>query len=318
MAELAIPRAVAGDAGDPATYERSEPDGTSAESSPATTGSVARSSGPTNRRTIWIATTAIVVVVVVLVAGLVTGVIPGLRSSSGPSHVGEQLTYNQSAPLAAAVAAALPEGPWTPIEDEGVDSEVALPWDFAVPCLLAGPSLEYLSAARPLIPAVNGSSTTGAYPYWSFLFFNGTADAQNHTYVLDVGVVNGSAIAIATFAAPCYLGTTGFTALPASASVDSPAAQATAMAANTTFFAAHPRLNVTAGLDYYSPEILSPAGWTWTFEFTTCPLVNILTQNTTAYPGVSYQVLVNETSGAADPAQAPPRNVTCYGLPADG
>ncbi len=248
-----------------------------------------------------------------IVAGLVTGVIPGLRPSSGNGHAGEQLTYNQAVPLADAAAAQAPNGPWTPFVDEGVDSQVA--WNWAVPaaCLLAPNVPQYLSSARPSIPADGGSFAMGAFSWWSFLYSNGTVNAQNYTNVLDVGVVNGSAVAIATFATDCYLGTTVPHPLPAIAVVNSSAAQATAMALNRTFFSTYSVLNVTANLAYLPAPEVPTSGWTWFFEFTSCPLVNIYSQNTTEYPGVSYALLVNATSGTADSSSPFPSHETCSG-----
>lgn len=284
---------------------------------PSRVGTGPRTPTRSGRRALWIATVAIAVVVVVFVAGLVTGVIPGLRTSTGNGHAGEQLTYNQAAPLADAAAAEAPGGPWTPFVDEGVNSQVA--WNWAAPdACLFGPNVpQYLSSARPSIPSDGGSFATGAFSWWSFLYSNGTVNARNYTNVLDVGVVNGSAVAIATFTTDCYLGTTVAYPLPAMADVNSSAAEATAMALNRTFFSTYPELNVTANLAYFvAPEVPAP-GWTWLFEFTSCPLINIYSQNTTEYPGVSYAFLVNATTGTADPNSSSPSHDTCSG-PSDG
>lgn len=264
------------------------------------------------RAGVWIAVIAIAITVVILVAALIPDVAPGFLGTRGRPYPGEQLTYNQAAPMADIVAEFSPDGPWTPIADEGVNSRAALSW--VVPLLTCqdpasvGPP-HYLSNARPSVPPEGGSSAPGAYSWWSFLYSNGTTDAENQTFILDVGVVNGTAIAIATFTTVCYLGSTGFYALPATVQVDSSAAQATGMAQNSTFFDTYPQFNVTASLVHFS-GVMAPLGWLWSIIFTTCPVGHVLPSSDSTYLGVYYGATINATTGVGI-SSTTPSELTC-------
>ena len=302
---------------DPASLEQLDANGSLTGAAPPATVSGSGSPARARGRAIWIAIIAIAVVLAILVAGFVTGVVPGLRSSPSPDREIQQLTYNQAAPLANAVASVAPDGPWTPFIAEGVNSLGALGWEIPIDCIsLVTGTAEYLSNARPSAPSDEGSFAAGAFSWWTFLYDNGTTNAEGDGFVLDVGVVNATAIAIATFASNCYPDPTVFHTLPATAEVDSSAAQATVMA-NSSFFTAYPQLNVTAIFFYDFPGTVSSPGWTWTFDFTSCPLFNTASPNTTFYPGAYDFSLVNATSGALDlwPSSQQPQE--CSALPSD-
>ena len=257
---------------------------------------------------------AVLGVVVVLVAALVfTNTIPGLQrptSSNGPSD----LTYFQALPLATRTADSERSGPWSLFQVTGVDTATPLTWLLGTGCYpVFTPQVDYLSSPDPLIAAYNGTYDSGTSPWWLFLYTNNTTGPDNESNLLAVAVVNGTGLAIATLTAGCYLGTS-YSAPPSSGLVDSSAAMEGAVASNRTFFESHPRLNATMELlrlptSYGGP----PSVWIWAVDFTTCPLVIGVTNGTTTYPGVTYNILMNSTTGLVSNAVfgGPPVATSC-------
>jgi hypothetical protein len=237
---------------------------------------------------------AVIVVAVVLAAALLlSGVI--LHSSSNPSaSTGSALTFSEARNLAEPTGGSTGGGPWSLFSASGFDVNRTISSQFAVPGLACfGPgTTHFLTTARPEIPAFNGSLALGLSPFWIFSFSNGTTSAHNQTNLLVVLVVNGTATAFATINTPCVLGIPN--PLPSSGFLDSPAALTDSLATNTSFFVAHPHLNAT----FQIQELGRGVGPEWGASFTTCaPFEQFFTSNSTSYPGYSYDVGLNATTG---------------------
>jgi hypothetical protein len=249
---------------------------------------------------------AVIVVVVVLVVGLLlSGVILHPSSSSGGS-TGSALSFSEARNLAEPTGASATGGPWSLFEARAYDTNLTVSSQFAVALTCFGlVTTHYLTTLRPEIPAFNGSLALGLSPFWIFYFSNGTIGPRNETNTLVVVVVNGTAIAFETTATPCTLGVQ--TPLPVSGLLDSPAALTDALATNASFFVAHPHLNASMGIGVEGRGV----GPEWATSFTTCaPFTQFFDSNTTAYPGYSYGVLVNATTGA-QLGSSIPEGATC-------
>jgi len=240
---------------------------------------------------------AIVVVVLVILSVVVVlrieGVFPRAAGGSSSGSIGEELTYNQSAPLAVRAASNASGAPWTLIMATGYFSNGSLPWNENFPDS-ANPIAHFLSPERPPIPSLVGSMFAGKSPFWSFLFYNGTVESQDETLLLLVVVVNDTALPIVTWWNPEFAGV-DYTALPSALPFDSSAAIATARTANVSFFLAHPELNATLTIE----EGRSPLNFNWTTptwlaSFTTCTLGSV---GPPYFPSTIFDVIENATSG---------------------
>ena len=152
---------------------------------------------PPSKRALLI-TAAIVIVALVILAALLTGVLPGLRSSSG-GNPGEALAYSAALPLANTAAANAPGGPWTLVIGTGYDVSAAFPFGGAIFLISHSMDLHYLTTARPDIPRFGGSLSSGLSPWWLFWYDNGTTGGIfGDANLLFVAVVDGTGIALAT------------------------------------------------------------------------------------------------------------------------
>jgi hypothetical protein len=262
---------------------------------------------------VLIAVAAIVVVAVVVLSLLLTGVIPGLgTSSSSKGYTGAGLPYSAARPLADAVAEGAPGGPWTWAGAAAVDVNAVVSNEIALIELgpLAGSGIHYLTSARPEVPVFNGSLASGLSPWWFFEYTNGTTNARDETNLLAVVVVNGTATALATFASPARTGVPPYSPSGAPA-MDSPAAMAVAVTSNSSYINAHPRLNVTFGPTYRNATGFE-VGWFWDAYFSTCaPFGQMFGAGATQFNGTFYGAEVNDTSGALVSGSGEPQQMTC-------
>lgn len=238
---------------------------------------------------------AIVVVAVVVLSLLVTGVLPGLGSSSKKIY-GAQLPYSEARPLADAAAAGAPGGPWNWSFAEAVDVHRALPVSTAL-LAITGPGMagmHYLTSARPNASAFNGSLDSGLSPLWLFVYTNGTALLFGPA-VLIVDVVNGTATAFATGSSPEIPVEPKVVGQP---TMDSPAVMALAATENSSYINAHPVLNASLDLGYWNNS--RAVGWVWVAAFTTCPTFEP-SYGSEVTNGTVLVAYVNDTSDALLP-----------------
>jgi hypothetical protein len=190
---------------------------------------------------------------------------------------------------------------------------------FVLGCGPAYP-VTYLTPARPEIPTFDGSLSSGLSPLWVFAYSNGTTTTNNGTTTisnatldLDVVVLNGTAIALATFSPRCADG--GQIAIPGSGIVDSPVALAAAVASNSSYIDAHPELNASFGLGLIPGGQGQPQwlGWGWGVQFTTCaPFAQIFSSGS-IYNGSAYDDIVNASTGVAFPGGSTVVPCSTYG-----
>ena len=265
---------------------------------------------PPSKRALLI-TAAIVIVALVILAALLTGVLPGLRSSSG-GNPGEALAYSAALPLANTAAANAPGGPWTLVIGTGYDVSAAFPFGGAIFLISHSMDLHYLTTARPDIPRFGGSLSSGLSPWWLFWYDNGTTGGIfGDANLLFVAVVDGTGIALAT-------GTTTYQSAvppqsPGAPTLDSPAAMAVAVTSNASYIDAHPGLNASFTPSYYNFPGLR--GWFWNAYFSTCaPFAQVYQQGATQYNGTFYGAAVNATSGALLGSGGSPQKLACSSL----
>jgi len=258
------------------------------------------------RTSLIVVVAAVGVAVLVVVSLLATGVLTGPSQETGP-FPGEALTYAQSRPLADAAAASAVGAPWSLFSASASDTDPGSPFPAFLFCLPQAASITYLSTARPGVPAFGGTLASGAAPWWLFQYTNGSfyhfvtnggSEVINETIVLDVAVVNGTAVAVATWSSPCYLALP--TELPTVGIINSPTAVTAAMTANASFFAAHPSLNLSLSLQWLA-NITNPGApptLSWLASFATCAVGEQgLGQNSTAPQGYVLQVYVTASDG---------------------
>ncbi|MGI0071858.1 MAG: hypothetical protein ACRECT_07350 [Thermoplasmata archaeon] len=242
---------------------------------------------------------------VVLVGLTLVGAFSG--GTAGPAGIpGEALSYSEARSLADAAAANVPGGPWSAFSANGIDATLGGAFFFGISCLAFTPpeSLHHLTGARPEVPAFTGALSSGLAPWWTFQYSNGTVDARNFTNLLVVAVVNGTATPILTMTCAGVSGVPP--ALPSGRVLDSPAILAAAVGSNASFFRAHPDLNASFGLTGADE---TPFGVVWMTSSTSCaPFVQSLFGP--SFPGVSWTLIVNDTTGAL-PGLSFPENVAC-------
>jgi hypothetical protein len=265
---------------------------------------------PRRRTPLIVAIAVIAVAVVVVVSLFATGVLPVKPQENG-AYPGEALSYEQARPLADAAADSATGAPWSLISVSAMDTLGGDPFPDGLFCMPITNSPSYLTAARPGVPAFDGSLSSGTAPWWLFEYENGSfyhfitngeKNVINETILLDVVVVNGTALALATWSSQCDLILSPV--VPYTGIVDSPVAMATALDANASFIAAHPRLNSSLGLDWLE-NTSTPGGpptLNWVATFTTCaPGTQYFGDNSTSYLGYSLEVFVSAAEGSLAP-----------------
>jgi hypothetical protein len=299
--------------------EPERPDSPSGAAGEAATGTpVTNPPGRRTCKTVLVVAAAILVIIVVIVGLALTGLI-STPPRSPPGSPGPALAFHSADALANAAAESVSGGPWTLFTFSGVDSNAQYVYPTGlVSCngMVALPgALHYLSSDRPVIPAWQGSPSSGLVPWWLFQYENGsnaptsdTPGAANGTVVLDVVVVNGTATALLIDSTICVQGVQP--ALLVGNLSDTPNVMGSAFATNASFFDSHPEINASLQLGN-----VQSLGLQWLVEFSTCSPFGEFTLGTASYVGWQYEVQLNATTGEvpADAPPLPPASVTCQG-----
>jgi hypothetical protein len=264
-------------------------------------------SGRRPRKEVLLLAAVIGIAVVLVVSLVLTGAIPGARSSPHET-AGEAISYSAARALADPAASGVAGGPWSLVSAGGIDDNgtVSYSYVWAFPCSpITTPSqfTHFLTSARPLIPNFHGALSSGLAPYWLFEYSNGTDS-------LGVVVVNDSGIALATLSGVCAGGGAP-SPIPDADLINSPTAMAAAAGSNLSFITSHPGLNASFEIVPQLNASGDVADWEWVVSFTTCsPFFQLFGSNTTSYEGLEYNVAVNATSGAV-PFPGTHMNETC-------
>ena len=298
------------------TPARSTPLVPPADSSPAApaTDLLAR---PSSRRRIYLVVGAVAVVAILVLSLMLTGVIPGLKSTSKGSAT-PLLTYSAARPLADSAAKSAPHGPWTFYSAAGYDlsSNASLWWLNLSLTGGGGPwsGVQYLTAARPGVPAFHGEFSSGVAPWWIFRYVNGSSVGNwNATVYLTVIVANGTATAIAISWDGFESMGTEWETMVGAPTLDSPDVMTTALAVNTSFIAANPNLNASIGVRWGPLLSANPGsfGWLWEVDFSACsPFAQGSAIGSNSYNTTVLGVFINDTTGAPY-GDAMPESLPC-------
>jgi hypothetical protein len=240
-----------------------------------------------------IAIAVVVVIVVVLLALLLTGVIPGFKSSSSgggssPGGSGAPLSYSQARGIADSAIAAHATSPIL-VVGFGLDTVSEYTNSSLSPGGMCAPSGG--STSTLTVPTYTGNYHSGVAPAWIFGYY---VNVSGGTLYL-MGVLNGAAVYFGSESGSSCLGGTPFgnVTIP-SGVIDSSAAASAAASDANSFTTANPTANAFYWLvGGFSFSTGPPLNYTFTQPATWSVFYSTCTPSQTSGTGTQFNATVN-------------------------